>query len=69
MKQFEGTEIERRFWGKSEFAEKIGISLSSLRRYRKRWWPELMDMPDFNPHAKVLSPREVELILKKIGWI
>ncbi|MEL6673539.1 MAG: hypothetical protein AAFR61_15150 [Bacteroidota bacterium] len=65
---FENTDIERRIWGKTEFAQKIGINRSTLRTYIKNIEGKLAENKGYNKYAKFLFPRQIEILLKELGY-
>ena len=69
MMCYEGTNIEKRPYYKSELAEILEVSLPTLRKYVKQIEPTISQSSGYNKYSKRLWPFQIEILLKHLAYI
>lgn len=67
--KFEGTDIDNRIWHKAQLAQAVGISRTTLWRYKKRCEHRLSEIEGYSPKAMFYRPIEVRILLQELGFI
>ena len=57
-------EIEIKAYTKKELRLLYGVTQDVFRRWLK---PFESDIPNYNPHARILTPAQVKVIIEKLG--
>ena len=65
---FQGTQIEKRVYGKAELAGKLGIGPETFRRYLRNVEHEF-EQKGYSKYAKILFPQQIEIFLRHYGWL
>ena len=67
MDMFEGTRIQKRIYGKSELAEELGLSSSSMRKFL-RAVEHKFPQEGYSKFSKILFPKQIGIFLAYYGF-